>query len=107
MEAIGPLLVLLSIPSMFRWIPRNRVYGFRVAATLADASVWYDVNALAARHMMALGLLMVALELLLPLSMRIVVLRVVGVAGLVLITVADWRVANRLLRERQLHRPSL
>lgn len=107
MEAIGPIIVLLSIPLLFRWIPRNPVYGFRVAATLADASVWYDANALVARHMIALGLLMVALELTLPVSMRIIVLRVVAVIGLAVVIVVDWRAANRLLRDRRLGRPSL
>lgn len=28
MEAIGPVLMLLSVPLMLRWIPPNRFYGF-------------------------------------------------------------------------------
>jgi uncharacterized membrane protein len=100
MEALGPLLIVLSIPLLFRWVPRNRFYGFRIVATLRNDSVWYDVNALSARHMITLGVLMVALEFLLPLSTRIPVLRAVGLIGIVAIIVADWRTANRWARER-------
>lgn len=100
MEALGPVLIVVSIPLLLRWVPRNRVYGFRVAATLRDDSVWYDVNALWARHMIALGVLMVALEFLLPASARIAVLSTIGLIGVTAIVVADWRTANRLARER-------
>jgi hypothetical protein len=27
MEALGPILILLSIPLVLRWIPPNRVFG--------------------------------------------------------------------------------
>ena len=71
MEAIGPILLVLSLPLMLRWVPQNRVYGFRIPATLRDVSVWYDA-----------------------------ILRIVGVVGLVALTVADWRTANQWERER-------
>jgi SdpI/YhfL family protein len=102
MEALGPVLILLSVPLILRWIPRNRIYGFRIASTLANDSVWYDANALSGRHMLTLGLVMVALEFVLPISIRTVVLRTVGIAGLGVIVVADWRTANRWRREREL-----
>ena len=101
MEAIGPILILLSVPLVLRWIPRNRLYGFRTASTLANDSVWYDANALSGRHMAALGLVMVALEFLLPAAIRTLVLRTVGIVGLGVIVVADWRTANRWRRERE------
>ena len=40
MEAVDPVLVLLSIPLMLRWVPQNRLYGFRIPATLRNKSVW-------------------------------------------------------------------
>ena len=101
MEAIGPILILTSIPLMLRWVPRNRFFGLRVPATLRNESVWYDVNALCARHLFLLGLVLVALEFVLPLSMRIPVLRVIATVGFVGIIVADWRIANRLERQRR------
>jgi len=101
MEAIGPLLIVVSIPLIFRWIPPNRFYGFRIPATCASASVWYEANALAGQHMLLLGALMVALEFVLPLSVRNVTLSTIGTVGLVVFIIADWRTANRLRRERE------
>lgn len=100
MEAMGPVLLVLTIPLMMRWVPRNRVFGFRIPATLRHESVWYDANALCGRHFFLLGLLMVVLEFVLPLSMRNPVLSTTAVVGLVAITAADWRTANRWDRER-------
>jgi hypothetical protein len=100
MEALGPVLVLMSIPLLLRWVPRNYIYGFRVAATLRSDSVWYDANALFARHVFLLGLAMIALELFLPLSMRNFTLAAVAAIGLIVIVVNDWRTANRWARER-------
>ena len=100
MEAIGPVLILLSIPLLLRWVPRNCVYGFRIPATLRSDAVWYDANALFARHAVLLGLLMVVLDFVLPLPIRISSIRVVALIGLVTILVADWRTANRWARER-------
>jgi len=100
MEALGPVLLLLSIPLLLRWVPRNYIYGFRIAATLRSDAVWYETNALFARHTLALGLLMTVLELTLPPSTRNVTLRAVALIGLATIIVADWRAANRWDRER-------
>jgi hypothetical protein len=103
MEAIGPILVVLSIPLILRWIPQNRFYGLRIPATCRNKSVWYDVNALHGRHILLLGLLMVTLEFVLPLSMRTPVLAAIGFIGLGGIVAVDWRTANRLRREREGH----
>jgi len=101
MEALGPILLIVAIPLMLRWIPRNRFFGFRVPSTLRKDSVWYDANALAGRHMFVLGASMVALEFVLPRSWRIPVLQVVGTVGLIFFMIADWRTANRWDRERR------
>ena len=101
MEALGPVLLLFSIPLILRWIPRNYVYGFRVASTLGNDSVWYDANALFGRHMFLLGVVMVLLELALPVNMRNQVLATVGIVGVAAVVVADWRTANRWRRERE------
>jgi len=101
MEAIGPILIVLSIPLVFRWVPPNRFFGLRIPSTLGNESVWYDANALSGRHMIVLGLLMVALEFLLPRSARIPILRVVGTVGFFAIVALNWRTANRWARERR------
>ena len=98
MAAIGPVLILVSIPLFFGWVPRNRIYGFRVAATLRDDAVWYDVNARNARHMLLLGVVMVGLELVLPRPLRGGILGTVAVVGLAAAVVVNWRHANRLAR---------
>jgi hypothetical protein len=100
-EAIGPLLVLLSVPLMLRWVPPNRFVGFRIPSTLRNRSVWYDANALTARHMFVFGLFLVFLEFVLPPWARIWTLRVVGLIGVATIIVIDWRTANRWERERR------
>ena len=46
-----------------------------------------------------LGLLLVILEYVLPLSIRIPVLRVIASVGAAAIVFADWRTANRWERE--------
>ena len=96
MAALGPVLVLVSIPLLCGWIPRNRLYGFRVAATLRHDAIWYDVNARSARHFLSLGAVMVVLELALPPGFRPEVLATVAVVGLVVATFVNWRYANRL-----------
>ena len=101
MEALGPVLILFSIPMILRWVPQNRFYGFRIPATIRNKSVWYDANALCGRHMFLLGVLMVGLEFLLPPAIRIQILRTVGAIGVGVILVADWRTANRWRRERE------
>ncbi len=100
MEAIGPVLLLLSLPLMFRCIPPNRFFGLRVPSTLRNKSVWYDANALSARHLFALGAFLVFLEFVLPLSVRIGMLRAVASIGFAAIIIMDWRTANRWERER-------
>ena len=107
MEALGPVLLVCSIPMMLRWIPQNRVLGFRIAATLRHKSLWYDVNALSGRHFFMLGLLLVILEFVLPLSIRIPVLRVIASVGAAAIVFADWRTANRWEREMNTSRGPL
>jgi uncharacterized membrane protein len=100
MEAIGPVLILVSIPLILRLVPRNSFYGLRIPPTCNSESVWYDANALCGRHLLTLGLAMVALEFVLPRSMRTAVLATIGWSGFFTILVVDWRIANRWYRER-------
>jgi hypothetical protein len=36
---------LLSIPLIFRKVPRNPLYGYRTRATLSNDTIWYEANA--------------------------------------------------------------
>src|SRR5664280_868502 len=39
------LFALVSLPLVFRKIPRNGFYGYRTRATLGSDFVWYEANA--------------------------------------------------------------
>ena len=77
------------------------LFGLRVPSTLRNKSVWYDANALSARHLFALGAFLVFLEFVLPLSIRIEMLRAVASIGFATIIIMDWRTGNRWERERR------
>jgi uncharacterized membrane protein len=51
----GILLVALGVPLWLRRIPPNLFYGARFRSALADDAVWYEVNALAGRNLVAIG----------------------------------------------------
>jgi hypothetical protein len=38
------ILLIISIPLVLGWIPRNRFYGVRTRKTLSDEGVWYSAN---------------------------------------------------------------
>jgi hypothetical protein len=98
MEVLGLPLIVLCLPLAFGLVPRNRFYGLRVPAALRSDPVWYAANSSAARQAVALGMLMVALEFMLPAATRISTLRWLAIVGLLLIVASNWRKANRLER---------
>lgn len=100
MEALGPILIVVSIPLMLRWVPQNRIYGFRIPATLRNRSVWYDANARSGWHFFLVGVFMALLELTLPTSVRNPVLSTVAIASFIVVIAINWRTANRWERER-------
>jgi uncharacterized membrane protein YwaF len=59
-----------------------------------------DANALCARHLLLLGLLLVLLEFVLPRPIRNETLRVIASVGFAAIMIVDWRTANRWERQR-------
>ena len=58
--AAGLLLIGLASPLVFRKIPPNHWYGFRVKRTLEDKEVWFAANAFAGRRLAWTGLATVA-----------------------------------------------
>jgi SdpI/YfhL protein family len=101
MAAIGPILLIISIPLILRWVPPNRFYGFRVPPVRRSAAIWYDVNALWGRHIFLLGLIMVSAEFVVPLGVRSGVLSLLGAVGLLTTAVLDWRTAVHWERMRE------
>jgi uncharacterized membrane protein len=52
----GALLMALSLPLVGRKIPPNGLYGFRVAKSLNNPQVWYDVNTYSGKRLFWTGL---------------------------------------------------
>lgn len=43
--ACSALFAVVSLPLVFRKVPRNVLYGYRTRATLGSDFVWYEANA--------------------------------------------------------------
>ena len=54
--SVGLLISGLSLPLMWRKIPPNHWYGFRVRQTLENADVWYAANEFSAKRLLWLGI---------------------------------------------------
>ncbi|ANH67390.1 SdpI family protein [Mitsuaria sp. 7] len=50
------VLAVAAIPMWQGLVPPNRTTGFRVAATLADPELWYAINAVVGRNLLALAI---------------------------------------------------
>src|SRR4051812_17132141 len=105
--ALGLLLVLLGWPLAVRRVRPNRWYGLRVPATFADEQVWYGANAAVGRDMVVLGGIVAIVAFELPHVVRLyepiytgICAGLLGVGSLIL-ALRDWRLANRMLRERR------
>jgi uncharacterized membrane protein len=51
----GILLILISLPLLFKMIPPNPVYGFRLSPALNDPTIWYATNTHSAKRLMVAG----------------------------------------------------
>ena len=56
----GLLMSGLALPLMWRKIPPNHLYGFRVRRTLEDETVWYAANEFSAKRLLWVGIATVA-----------------------------------------------
>ncbi len=103
--AAGLLLTVLSIPMVYRKVPPNYWYGFRVRATLENEEVWYPANEYAGQRLFWVGLSTVVSALvlfLLPVSNVGIYASAVGgivMVGLV-VTLVQSFLCLRTLTER-------
>ena len=51
------LYIPIGLPLVYRKIKRNYFYGFKIKYTLEDDDIWYEVNELLGKQMVAQGLL--------------------------------------------------
>jgi uncharacterized membrane protein len=93
---------------VLRKVKPNAVYGFRVPATFADEQVWFDMNARAGRHLIAIGVTYIALLAAMLVTTRgrpsaILLLGPMGflVAALIVDALVLTVAANRMLERRR------
>jgi hypothetical protein len=60
------VLVLISVPLIFKAVPPNGVYGFRVAATQSSPAIWYPANAFMGWTLLVAGVISAVLLAVLP-----------------------------------------
>ncbi len=98
------MLIGLGLPLARRRVAPNLWYGFRVKATLEDEHVWYEVNEVAGRDLIATGALLLVLVLVVPAvaaigpDATVLIYSVALITGAMGGTVRGWRLANRLRR---------
>jgi len=51
----GTLLAGLSLPLIWKKVPPNGLYGFRVSKTLDNPQVWYEVNTYSGKRLFWTG----------------------------------------------------
>lgn len=103
----GLAMIGLGVPLVAGKIGRNRLYGYRTAATLSDDRVWYPVNALSGIWLIWAGLLALAIGCLLLIfrsnddAAELVL--VLGVPSLILCLIVGvyrgWKLATAIDRE--------
>lgn len=100
---VGIVVAVLSIPPTLGWVPRNRMYGFRVPATLRSDVVWYSINRRFGRELIVIGTTLAVLAVSLdaagldtPAGRAAAVIAMI--ASLLATTARGWRAANRLER---------
>lgn len=60
---IGPIVILLSLPLLFRFIPPNGWYGVRIPAAYKSPDNWYRINRMGAVYLMIYGFVCIAIGL--------------------------------------------
>jgi hypothetical protein len=60
----GLVMLLISLPLIYRKIPMNHFYGIRIRASFESDQRWYDINAYGGRQMAAWSWLIIATGLL-------------------------------------------
>jgi uncharacterized membrane protein len=62
------LILIVSIPLVIGWIPRNRFYGVRTRKTLSDERVWYSANKFGGWLFITSGLIYLLIAVFVPYS---------------------------------------
>jgi uncharacterized membrane protein len=101
------MLMLLALPLLCEKVPPNRLYGFRVRATLEDRTLWYAVNRYAARRLIWSGAALLAVAVILYVVPGLTLdayawsCAVVALGGLAVSLVQSFRYLNALARPKE------
>jgi uncharacterized membrane protein len=101
---VGALCIALGIPLALGKIKPNKLYGFRIAKTLNDESVWYRVNEFTGKAFIGSGvatiaLVFVVLRLSSVFSLGPVALQLLG-AGIIMVPIAVAVIASSVVCHR-------
>ncbi|MDX2041064.1 MAG: SdpI family protein [Acidobacteriota bacterium] len=55
----GIVFMLISIPTIFQWVPPNSHWGFRTAKTFSNEQIWYAANRASGIGLLLAGLAIV------------------------------------------------
>ena len=99
------IIIWVAIPLIRRRVPPNAIYGLRVPATFADEWVWYEANAQSGRDLLALGLVLMAIAIVIPILRFSIIAylawAVIALGGVIVFGIVGWLRANRLLKQRR------
>ncbi|MFA7201507.1 MAG: SdpI family protein [Candidatus Paceibacterota bacterium] len=60
---VGILFAIISLPLIYRKIPVNIVYGFRISKyVFIDKDIWYTVNELGGKYFFGIGIILLLLS---------------------------------------------
>jgi uncharacterized membrane protein len=62
------LILIVAIPLVIGWVPRNRFYGVRTRRTLSDDRIWFSANRLGGWLFILSGLIYLLLAAFVPYS---------------------------------------
>ena len=87
------LIILVAVPLILEWIPRNRLYGFRTPRTLESDAVWYRANKMAGILLTVAGVIWLLFAVFLPGWPN----EIIGVALLIVAAVLSFVFLSRIL----------
>ena len=91
------LLILAGLPLIFRLVPPNRWYGFRLPGAMISPETWYDINAMGGQMLIGSMVLCAVLNLLTVLPSMERVRPYLGWINLALVVLSFWIVSRLLL----------
>lgn len=60
----GIVFILISLPLVYKRVPMNHYYGFRIAKSFSSEENWYEINRFGGRQLIRWSVLLVAIGIL-------------------------------------------